>query len=179
MINVAIIPDEIPEQNEKTVNEIIYVLKKFGRDTLSNYVNALTAIALQCPYSGGKPVYQARAILEYMDVSHIYDDYITCLQEGIYRQSAPNINTVVSINDFEVLPNPTKDKINVVIKNKIEGKCMMEILGTTGNLVHSSSFNCNERIYTTDISRLDEGMYYVRVTFNNEYRFVSKLAIIR
>jgi hypothetical protein len=111
--------------------------------------------------------------------SLLYDDLAVCLQEGIYRQSAPNINTVVSINDFEVLPNPTKDKINVVIKNKIEGKCMMEILGTTGNLVHSSSFNCNERIYTTDISRLAEGMYYVRVIFNNEYRFVSKLAIIR
>jgi hypothetical protein len=133
----------------------------------------------QCPYSGGKAVHQMRVFASLFNDSLLYDDLAVCLQEGIYRQSAPNINTVVSINDFEVLPNPTKDKINVVIKNKIEGKCMMEILGTTGNLVHSSSFNCNERIYTTDISRLAEGMYYVRVTFNNEYRFVSKLAIIR
>jgi len=134
---------------------------------------------LQCPYSGGKPVYQMRAIAQYFNDSIEYNDDVNCLQQGIYRHTENSAKYKVSANDFVVYPNPAQDKIHVNIKNKIEGLCRMELLSTTGAILQTTSFNCEEKNYETDISHLKEGMYYVKIEFNNEYRFISKLAIIR
>lgn len=78
-----------------------------------------------------------------------------------------------------IYPNPAHDKINIEIKNKITGICKLEILSTTGVNVWTTEYNCEERKHEADISNLTNGMYYVRINFNNEYRFISKLAIIR
>lgn len=179
-INQIVTPGEVPQANEKTMNEITANTRLYGELYAQSQIQDALAIAHQCPYSGGKSVYQARAFIEkYYSEAEVYDDVSTCLQQGIYRQGAQSIKKDITTNDFALYPNPANNRIAVVIKNKIAGICRLEILSTTGSVVFTESFNCEDKNYEADISRLAEGMYYVKIIFNNEYRFISKLAIIR
>jgi hypothetical protein len=179
-VNQIVIPNEVPQSNQKIMNGISANARLQGESYVLSQIPTALGIAHQCPYSGGPAVYQARAFIEkYYSETEDYDDVNTCLQQGIYKQSEQPINEIISTHDFAVYPNPAQNKINIEIKNKIIGICKLEVLSTTGVNVWTTEYNCEEKKHEADISNLTNGMYYVRIIFNNEYRFISKLAIIR
>jgi hypothetical protein len=65
------------------------------------------AIANQCPAAGGQSVYRARAMLALINDSLAYDDALTCLQAGIYRE----LNTEIITPVITIIPNPADNWI--------------------------------------------------------------------
>jgi|GEM_PF-2194701 len=177
-VNQEVDPVEVPQANEKAMNEIAANTLLQGEAYAQTQIQNALAIAHQCPYSGGNAVYQARAFVEtYYSQTEDYDDVGICLQQGIYKQG--ETKKTITPHDFTLHPNPASNQIVIDIKGNIDGICRIEIINNVGEVVLAQSYNCEQKSHTLDISNLTDGMYQVRVAFNNEYRFISKLAVIR
>ena len=114
--NAAAQPVTLPQINQKIMTELLRKVEKQGEDSLQTDMNTLLTIAMQCPYSGGVSVYQARNMLALFNDSLEYDDKYACLQEGIYRmaQTANGFANYTAI-DFDLVPNPADGKTEVRI----------------------------------------------------------------
>jgi hypothetical protein len=80
---------------------------------------------------------------------------------------------------FEVSPNPVKDFLTVVSKNKNEQDVGIIIFNTLGEVMKKVfvSKNNSQR-FTIDVSKLSAGIYFVQFT-NSKGTFVSRIAISR
>ena len=69
------------------------------------------------------------------------------------------------IRDFEIFPNPTTDKINILIPELNDGDAKIEIYDMLGRLVLTSSTPTNtEHITTIDLSNFTALYYVIRVS---------------
>ena len=67
--------------------------------------------------------------------------------------------------DFEIFPNPTTDKINILIPELNDGDAKIEIYDMLGRLVLTSSTPTNtEHITTIDLSNFTALYYVIRVS---------------
>ncbi|MDQ3052230.1 MAG: T9SS type A sorting domain-containing protein [Bacteroidota bacterium] len=140
----------------------------------------IQTIAHQCPYSGGKAVYQARAIIsKYYSDTIIYDDKNVCLAEGIYRQSVSNSTITKPERNFIIVPNPAKDYFEVHILKTFEGNCKMEVFDSMNRLHKKENLNCTSKIHRFDSIHLKPGVYTIRLTSNQKTNYTAKLVIVK
>lgn len=79
----------------------------------------------------------------------------------------------VFANSISLFPNPTKDILT--IQSTTEKINSIEILGITGNLIESLSFQENK--IQIDVSELQSGMYLVKIVSNKEKTAYKKLIV--
>ncbi|MBK7683826.1 MAG: hypothetical protein IPJ26_15775 [Bacteroidetes bacterium] len=58
--NSQVYSQELPTQNQAFINQISVLYQNYGLDSIEPYQLSVLAIAQQCPYQGGKAVYEAR-----------------------------------------------------------------------------------------------------------------------
>ncbi len=178
-MNEFVVDGELPETNAAAVNDIEIYYLETGQDRqvlIDNY-NELLSIAQQCPFVGGGAVERARSMIAIINDSIIYNDDYVCLQSGIYRIGRDTVSE--KINDEVIIqPNPAGDYITITAKSINAENCKIEIINNLNQIVLSKQLNCNnqERI---DISKINQGLYAVKVVLNNELVKVQKLIITR
>jgi hypothetical protein len=177
--NEYVVSGEIPELNTAHMNEIEIGYIERGEDIqyITDNYESIYAIAQQCPYAGGHAVIRARVWLSMLTDSIEYNDNAVCLQSGIYRLA--NGTTYEKINDKVIIqPNPAGDYITVTAKSANTENCKIEIINNLNQIVLSKQLNCNnqERI---DISKINQGLYTVKIILNNDLIKVQKLIIQR
>lgn len=154
----------------------------FGRLATVGDYNTILEIAVQCPYSGGHAVYEARVILELLNESlnNIveYNDDSVCIQHGIYRQAQYN-SSELPLQEILIKPNPANDMTDIVLMGDYTGICKINIENMFGQLVYTHDFNCNEKRNRINTSTFVSGMYIVSVYINNNVLKTNKLIIAR
>ncbi|HNQ13542.1 MAG TPA: hypothetical protein PKM16_10080 [Bacteroidia bacterium] len=178
IVNTTVAPVEFPEQNEKAANEIIYMHKKLGTDTLVQYLNNIRAIAQQCPFRGGKAVYQMRAMLEYMNDTLEYDDDAACLQQGIYRNNTSASQSIDS-EYFRIRPNPTSGNLEIDIVPSDDSKCSIFIISSVFQIIRSFEINCKVPAHSLSLEDLAPGIYAVAYLKEDKLFNHRKLVIVK
>jgi hypothetical protein len=187
-INATIVPDGLPQTNEKFINFISLLSDQYGTDTLLYYFDDMLSIAMQCPDVGGQAVYRARPFVSIFNDSLMYDDETTCLQFGIFRQmqTLNDSSTFISNlqkeklkEDVQLVPNPADKKIDIFVKGIDAGICRIEISNALGKKVIIDKMNCKEKSHTVNTSNLIAGVYNVKLFLNNAAPKVVKLIIAR
>jgi hypothetical protein len=173
--NDYVVPEGLPAENYHFITEVYERLLAEEFDVLSENYNELLAVANQCPAAGGQSVYRARAMLALINDSLAYNDNLSCLQSGIYREIVADNNNF----NIEIIPNPASDLITVKVMNPKEGFCNLTIHNTLGAIVSSSIFNCEISEHFINVEKLTIGIYFVHVNFEGNYRNTQKLIIIK
>jgi hypothetical protein len=177
--NELVVNGELPETNTAAVNDIEIYYLETGQDKqvlIDNY-GALLYIAQQCPFVGGGAVERARSMIAMINDSIIYNDDYTCLQSGIYRIGRYTVSEKIN-DEIIIQPNPACDYITITAKSINAENCKIEVTNNLHQVVLSKQLNCNnqERI---DISKINQGLYAVKITLNNDLIKVQKLIIQR
>ena len=151
---------------------------KSNSEILKSAQSVIQTTLQQCPYIGGNAVYTARNFVALFTDTIIYNDALSCLQNGIYKEGN---NQALIANDADVLliPNPADDKIEIVIKNKEEGICQIEILNFLGEILLKDKTNCLDKRKTISTKILAPGVYVIKVKPKNSSIKVAKLIIQR
>ena len=177
--NNGVYPTMEFESNEKAVNEIF--LKTIANETYT-FTNDQLAILLniinQCPFTGGTAVYRARGLYNLVNDSMQYDDFETCLQNGILlRQSHSALPNKVYRSYLS--PNPASDVliVNYELPDKQTGKIIFyDFLG-----IAKAEFILPEDQNQLSITAeyFTNGMYFYKIISNDQLVSEGKLAIIR
>ena len=95
------------------------MLKQLRHNLAPNSIDfsMLQSIAQQCPFSGGRSIYIARAILHEYFPEMVYNDEDICAAEGLMRKKN-EINQVLS-NKLLISPNPANEQRFLMIRGCI------------------------------------------------------------
>ena len=71
--------------------------------------------------------------------------------------------------DFELFPNPTDGKVNLVVNEAPHGKAIIEVYNLLGERMMSKSTGCMQKgeTYTLDLSHLISGLYIIKLSTEN------------
>ena len=137
-------------------------------------------VAVQCPYSGGKAVYQARwFVKEFINDTLQYDDVNTCLTQGILRiqNSSPEKNETQELN-FTIIPNPNKGMFEIQLKGKLNELISIDIFNNYNQLVRKIQTESQKNSYTVDLNKIPGGVYFIRLEAVNGISVTKKLIIV-
>jgi hypothetical protein len=176
MKNQNLVPVELPEIDAAIINEIYTLYETDGEIPIEQELSTILSVANQCPYAGGKAVYQARALVHLFTDSVQYNDEAVCLQSGIFRVGEENKeNQTLS---FSLSPNPAKEKVRVNFSLKVDEPFTIQLLDITGREIKCQSFATSAKV-ELDITALPSGMYIVRASIPDSKQLSQKLTVIR
>jgi hypothetical protein len=168
---------ELPQLNERLINEIDWQYQLLGKEQIKANESGLLVIANQCPFKGGKAVYRARALLALINSGNDwYDDASVCASEGIYRNA---IAAVVKQPRISLVPNPSSDWVDVMLSGYDTGVCRLDIYNEVNQLICTNLFNCTDNKFKLNTSNFRSGVYTVRILIEDTSSVTSKLIIIR
>ena len=177
--NDYVINAEVPEMNSRLINniEINYAERDNDIQYLIDNFSAILSVAQQCPYAGGNAVIRARVWISMINDSIEYNDNAVCLQSGIYRLGVDI--TSEKINDEIIIqPNPAGDYITVITKSISSENCKIEIINNLNQVVLAKQLACNNQ-EKIDVSKINQGLYAVKIFLNNGLTKIQKLIITR
>jgi hypothetical protein len=176
LTNDYTVPEGLPAENYHFITEVYERLLAEEYDVLSENYNELLAVANQCPAAGGQSVYRARAMLALINDSLEYNDALTCLQAGIYREAVTENETLPK---FILIPNPAQNYFEIILNNELEGVCSLIIQNSLAQTVLEKLLDCTKLSTPINISGLSDGLYFVKLTYDNIILENQKLIIIR
>ncbi len=136
----------------------------------------LSNIAEQCPLSGGKAVYRARALYSMVDPDKTYDDEIICLNQGILYRHGKEDEVITS---FSLFPNPANESILLLYTLEVEQKAHLIIRNSVGQGVYFTDVSSKQRKLEINIRNLANGVYTVQFLSKNSLLYQEKMVIIR
>ncbi|MBL7926311.1 MAG: T9SS type A sorting domain-containing protein [Bacteroidia bacterium] len=151
-------PNNIVELNWHTL-ELIKTENAIEQKPLSQIqYQIIKNIANQCPYIGGKSVFDARGIVA--GIEHVvYNDATTCQTKPIVKNT--HVNTLPFINAY---PNPANQYFNVVYNLSDYKNANIHFFDIAGRLVLANDINTTQGFQAIDVSMLEAGIYaYVAI----------------
>jgi hypothetical protein len=168
----------VQEINEKVVTNLYWQYLGRGNTNLrSSDKSLLQGIAVQCPFTGGKAVYQARYMMATLGLGNYFDDRTSCAADG-YTLRVKGKDNKINTNtaDIRIYPNPASTEISI-INNTESDNISITLIDVTGREVLSQ--NSINKASILSVSMLCNGIYFCRIT-NAEGNILqtSKLNII-
>ncbi|MFN5843722.1 MAG: T9SS type A sorting domain-containing protein, partial [Bacteroidota bacterium] len=144
--------------NEQTLNQLRIRLNNKKAFTQAEQT-LLYFIAMQCPYSGGAPVYTARALYALVNDTLDFMDHVLCGNEDwFFRKEEIGANASTSIILY---PNPAHHIINIAgLVADEENK--VEIFNNMG--IRISEAICTLSNLALDVSNYPNGVYIIKVS---------------
>jgi PKD repeat protein len=173
--NDLINSSEIYEQNEQVVNEaFLNTIEINEPELIYNYAASILSVAQQCPLAGGPAVHRARSLYMLINPDMVYNDELTCLQNGWLLKLAKD-NQQLPVGVF---PNPAS--IEVTITYSISNDQILQVIDNLGGIQMEILLNSNENRITTNISSLSNGIYTLHLgNKNNHENTMGRLTIIK
>lgn len=162
LLNNSIIPSNIIEENQKTVNEIYLRTWAMGEYNLPNedyYV--LLNIAEQEPVKGGHGVFGARVMTKQFNILN------SALNESFSKKTIIKTDAIIQ-------PNPVKDVLFLSKLQDINQVVMFDVYGKT---VFFQSL-INQESITINTSNLIKGVYFIQLINTNNEVVKSEKVII-
>jgi hypothetical protein len=175
--NNSVSPSLDIEINEKEVNGIYLdkiINENFSLD--SAQLATLQAIAIQCPFSGGRPVYTSRVILRILGDTTSYVDTTLCSGMGI--RLAKNKTTNDSFI-LKVVPNPASEYcvFNYKLPKDKNGK--IEIYNIQGKKLDEFEVKANTENHYYQTMNLIPDLYIIKLIVDDSFIGRGKMIIVK
>lgn len=172
-----IIPAILVEENEKLF--VGWIVKMENEYFTQADTNEIINHAMQCPFTGGKVIYQIRALAMLFCDTLVFDDEVLCAPQASARNSngAANSDKKDLFNCFAE-PNPAADFIDF----KMEGVAEFDVIKIFDSLGKQIKvFKCPGKMNTNRISLiyLSNGLYSYKILLENEVVGKGKFIISR
>jgi hypothetical protein len=178
-LNLGITTTNAMEENQKQVMAIYVEAIESGVFDIDNgnsgRADSLYNIATQCPITGGPAVYLARSLYAIINPDMVYDDRLACLQVGVILRKKQAVSTPPS--SAYVFPNPATDRATLVYNIGEDGT--FEIYNMVGQKQSMYKLQSKTHEIIFDTSKLNNGIYYFKVTCCDENVKTGKLVITR
>lgn len=177
-LNDLVSTSEDIESNEQELNKIFLnkiVNNDYNLD--STEYATLYFIANQCPFLGGNSVYNARAILRTLNDTSSFDDGILCEPESSPRLA--NKNKSLNTGNVNVSPNPSPDKFVFTFKLPKDESGSLLIIDNLGQPVYFQEISANKIEIMVNLNKLNEGIYFFKITSNESVIGTGKMAVIK
>jgi hypothetical protein len=174
--NSQVYSQELPTQNQAFINQISVLYQNYGLDSIEPYQLSVLAIAQQCPYQGGKAVYEARFFISLFNDSITYDDNSVCLGQGIFKMNGQG-NAKENTLQLEIKPNPSKDLVEIKIVGIKSDDWDMQIIDLDGRAL-LNYYKINFTSFKVNTSTFSPGVYIVKVKVGENIQLQEKLIII-
>lgn len=172
-INSSITPLNIIESNYKaffTLYLNYLVIEDYN--LIPEDKSIIESIAFQCPNTGGRIVYQARALMSLWERRQ-FDDQTICSSSSRLA-TLPKENNFNS--EFRVYPNPTSG-IVVFESDKKYSDGRILIYDFRGSIVESFEYNSNKIQY--EFNHMPSGLYFFQFYGNERLLNSGKISIIK
>ncbi|MGQ0829238.1 MAG: RCC1 domain-containing protein [Bacteroidota bacterium] len=181
-INASITPVNVLESNQQVINTLILQTLLDDRYV---YIEAdkklIRTIALQCPFSGGYAVYQARNMLMGVENRIIeFEDNCDQIADRSMQEAPLSTQTTMNTNkSFNLYPNPNKGSMVLDYDLKKDENGTIKIYDLTGKLMVSYLLNANQTQLQINNTELNNGIYMYNIIINNKTVKTDKLVIIK
>ena len=123
--------------------------------------SALELMAQQCPLSGGKAVFDARALLSIARDSLVWYD-AACNQQQLI-QAPENTSSVANTADVHLFPNPARGEATVRWDAPLEMEGSLRIYDAVGKLQREIVLAPGASEYRLSLESLEKGLYYLDI----------------
>ncbi|HFA51745.1 MAG TPA: T9SS type A sorting domain-containing protein [Bacteroidetes bacterium] len=173
--NAAIGTTAVYQRNEKDVYDIYLRSAAKGLQPDGVQLLALKSVAEQCWEDGGPAVVWARGL--YGINAHEFLPEYDC-ESGFASLGNGNKLTVsVSTVSFAVFPNPADGHLTVQALRPVDSKTEVGLYDLFGKQVFVDELPEGEISLSWDVSALSSGIYFVKVSSNEDGIFVEKIII--
>ena len=171
---------EVYEYNKKAVADVyLHTIAKNNTNLDATQWATIAVIAAQCPYAGGKAVYEARAIYALIS-NEIYDDHSICAAVGIEAriappkspkggELAPSPSGRVGVGLY---PNPTQGIVQLFVPATYQG-ASIAITNAVGQTMQTAAIN--GLVNTLNLGDLPEGIYFVTLRQAGQIVYQTKI----
>jgi hypothetical protein len=179
--NLSVVPIQIPDENEKNVNDAYLAFETGGIAQLESRYSQLLLIANQCKFKGGPAVIRARNLLHLLDETLYFDDNSICAAAGIYRNTAPTSTSIQSRNKISVQPNPAKNSFEVLVDLTVEETILLTVMDILGNVVYwqETTLTATSNPITISSEQLPSAVYTLTAKSRNINYTPVKIIIIK
>ncbi|MBK7387529.1 MAG: T9SS type A sorting domain-containing protein [Bacteroidetes bacterium] len=179
--NLSVVPTQIPDENEKNVNDAYLTFETGGIAQLESRYSQLFLIANQCKYKGGPAVIRARNLLQLLDETFYFDDNSICEAVGIYRNTTTTSTSIQPRNKIAIQPNPAKNSFEVLVDFTVEETISLTIMDILGNVVYGkeTTLSATTNPITVSSEQMLSGVYTVTVKSGNINYTPAKIVIIK
>jgi len=105
------------------------------------------------------------------------EDGITVKNWSVYVMIASGINNVIDSKDVTIYPNPNNGQFNIALNLNVN-TVNIEVLNSLGQVVAQYNDVDANTTQTINLDQVAEGMYYIRVSSNNNI-IVKKVNVIK
>jgi hypothetical protein len=167
---IAALPDTIlPQSTEKTIGRLIVEIVLDGIDSLtSSDITTLETIASYCPLEAGDAVYWARSLVSRIDPQARFDDRVDC---AVAPPKAKKVSEDELAVDILLYPNPSTDVLTLTTENRKLDLANMEymVVDRLGRVLPTPIAIRTPEQIVFDLRNFTAGMYYVRITGEDDY----------
>jgi len=170
-LNAGISASTVMVTNHQTLNNIALNLlaNDEGQPSAAN-LTVLTAIAGQCPITGGDAVYEARAIVERF-TGETFDDAVLCAS-GSRPSNGRTTSSAFSEGQVQIFPNPSTGQISWT---GLEGEALtLRVFNALGQQVAER----NSAVNGADLSNLPAGVYHLQFLSSDNTLRLNKSVVI-
>jgi len=176
--NEAIVPGNLPEENQQLVNELyLKAIVKGDFSFTGGQKDTLKDIAVQCPEYGGRAVFAARA-LKASYAPQVYNETETCIPVPESLALLPQGIESLGGAGLQVFPNPAGDYF--LLSCDISFPAELRLYDPYGRVRKIQSLTGGkisaEKIMTTE---LENGMYLITLRLDNGEVFNTRLLIVK
>ena len=167
--------EEAYMENERAVNDVLlaYALWTGARPDSAGLA-ALQAVADQCPYLGGFPVWEARAYLRRYTGQTAWADDTNCEEP----EERPSASTEQKQNTIKVFPNPATNRVVFTGLPHTATDQQIELYSLTGHPVAVVSVAVGQNTLEINTGNLPTGLYLYQVRAEGRQTVTGKLNII-
>ena len=178
-INNGIMPNNVFEENEKSVNNIKLSKLFETRDFISQAeLTLLISIAIQCPELGGMSVYDARRMLPRCIWEEEKENVAECaIDEDSVQERLAMVDRMSPENRISLYPNPTNNK--VIFRFKDFNPVVMKLTDPNGRQISEISFQQDIKIYELELKNLNitSGIVFCSILNNSGELIVKKIIL--
>ncbi len=172
--NEEITTSAIYESNQQDVNEVfldVIADKIFAFET--EQFSKLEDVANQCPYSGGKAVYKARALLKIADNDLHWNDADIC--NGSPKESFDsNVG-----NQFLIFPNPSDNIITLKYLIADSSECKIILKDILGRQLQQYTLETKNSTISIGLKTYPAGIYLLSLLNNENEHFIGKVSLVK
>jgi len=174
-INNNIVPDLLPEYNQRVVNSVY--LNSFARKryilTQQELADAMM-VANQCVYDGGPAVLSARLMVHTQYPFYLFNDADLCGGANAARIKSKDKDLQQKVTDIKLYPNPAIDRL--LIELPVSDNGIVSIFDLYGKLIFKSSFN--EQFLKISLQSIPAGFYNLIINGNSSV-YQNKFEIVK
>ncbi|MBK9422749.1 MAG: right-handed parallel beta-helix repeat-containing protein [Bacteroidetes bacterium] len=161
--NLSVVPTQIPDENEKNVNDAYLAFETGGIAQIESRYSQLFFIANQCKFKGGPAVIRARNLLQLLDELLFFDDNSICEASGIYRNTQHSSTSIKPINKISVQPNPARNSFEVIFDSPVEDIISLVVMDVLGNIIYQHKTTSTSNPVTISSEKMPSGVYTLTV----------------